>query len=159
MTQEIAPAMGVARGDEMLVFRVGTEHFAAPLTSVEEALDLDPGAVQPLPGENPAFRGVFTLREALVPVFAPHRALGVDAGDGDTVLVIRPRQGSGRAAIVVDDVEDVMTLAADELRAEARADAGAVIRGVVQREQGIVAIVDLNALVGACRTTDGGDGR
>lgn len=160
MTHGPAPEPAVVRGHDLLVFRIGAEHFAAPLAAVEEAVDLDPAAVQPLPDDNPALRGVVALRDALVPVFAPHRALGIAAGDGGTLLVLRAGQAAARAAIVVDDVEDVMTVTADELRdVAAAAAAGAVIRGVVQRDPGIVAIVDLNALVRACRATDGGDGR
>lgn len=157
MTHAPAPAAAV-RDHDLLVFRLGPEWFAALLASVEEAVDLAPDAVQPLPDDNPALRGVVALRDALVPVFAPHRALGVESADGATALVVRAGQGAARAAILVDDVEDVLTLTADELRA-ATAGPGDVVRGVVQRDRGIVAIVDLNALVGACRVTEGGGGR
>lgn len=146
----------VVRGREMLIFRVGSERFATPLAEVDEAVDLAAEAVQPLPDDNPSLRGVFAHRGALVPLFAPRQVLGVRVEEGGTALVIRAGRNGARAAVAVDDVEDVLTFADDELRAAGGiGEKDAVLRGVVQRGQAIIAIVDLNALVSACRANDG----
>lgn len=147
-----------ARGRDLLLFRVGRERYATPLANVEEAVDVDVASVQPLPAENPAFRGVFPLRGALTPLYASGHVLGSDAAAGATALVVRGDAAATRAAVIVDDVEDVLTVPEAELRdATAGADTDGVVRGVLHRDGGIIAIVDLSALVAACRAVEGRD--
>lgn len=142
----------------LLLFRVGDTRFAAPLATVEEAVDLEASAVQGIPGENPALRGVFTLRDALVPLYDPAAALGLAACGGATAMVIRPEAGGSRVALAVDDVEDLLENVADEeVRPPAGGEGDGVVRGVLHRAAGIIVLVDLYALVGACRATGGGD--
>lgn len=144
------------RGADLLLFRVGSERFAAPLATVAEAVDLDPASVQAIPGGPPAMRGVFTLRGALVPLYDVRRPLGVAAAGGTTALVVEAP--GGRAAIAVDDVEDVVSVREEEVRdATDGADGDAVVRGVVHRGPIIIAIVDMFALVAACRASDAGE--
>jgi chemotaxis signal transduction protein len=137
---------------DLLLFRVGRELFATELRAVEEAVDLSAvEAVQQLPGADSRMRGIFTLRGILVPLFSPARALGVVPGEAATALVVRDRRG--RIAIATDDVEDVLKLRDGELRPLPAGDArdAGVVRGVVRRGTGLVAIVDLDALIAACR--------
>jgi purine-binding chemotaxis protein CheW len=135
---------------DFLMFRVGRELFAAELHAVEEAIDLT--AVQQVPGTATPVRGVFTLRGALVPLFSPANALGVTPTEAGTALIVR--DAAGRIAILADDVEDVLTLREGDLRPVPRdaRDAG-VLRGVVRRGTDLVAVVDLDALIAACRGT------
>lgn len=144
---------------DLILFRVGSAQFAAPLTSVEEAIDLDPALVQSVPGENPMLRGVFPLRGSLVPLYDPRRALGTAPATGGTAMVVRPVGGGSRAAIVVDDVEDVLNEVPDEdIRPPSGgSDVDGIVRGVVQRDASLIIIVDLYALVVACRATEKGD--
>lgn len=145
-------------GADHLLFRLGQERFAAPLASVEEALDLPASALQTVPGGPPALRGVFALRGALVPLYTPHLELGTPPTAHATVLVLRPGADGARAALAVDDVDDVLTVGDAELRANPGASSAKhVVRGVVQRGTTIIAVVDLNALVAACRGATGGD--
>lgn len=142
----------------LLLFRVGDTRFAAPLASVEEALDIPGGAVQGIPGENPALRGVFSLRGALVPLYDPARALGIAASAGATAMVMRAAGGDSRVALAVDDVEDLLEDVQDgDVRPPGGGDLDGIVRGVVHRAAGIIVLVDLNALVAACRATGRGD--
>ena len=136
---------------ELLLFRVGRELFAVELRSVEEAIDLTD--VRQVPGAAAPVRGVLTLRRALVPLFSPADALGVPLGEAATALVVR--DAAGRLAIAADDVEDVMTMTEGALRPLPAGDArgSAVVRGVVRRGRDLVAVVDLDALIAACRGT------
>ena len=133
--------------------------FATPLANVEEAVDLAPGLVQSVPGDNRMLRGVFPLRGSLVPLYDPERALGMAPATGGTAMVVRPVGGGSRAAIVVDDVDDVLNEVLDEdIRPPSGgADLDGIVRGVVQRDASLIIIVDLYALVAACRATDKGD--
>jgi purine-binding chemotaxis protein CheW len=133
---------------DFLMFRVGRELFAAELRAVDEAVDLT--TVAQVPGTSSTVRSVLTLRGALVPLFSPAYALGVAPSEAATALVVR--DDAGRVAIAIDDVEDVLTVADGELRpvpTDAH-DAG-VLRGVVRRGRDLVAMVDLDALIAACR--------
>jgi chemotaxis signal transduction protein len=139
---------------DLLLFRVGRELFAAELSGVEEAVDLaSVGPLQRLPGTAPTARGLLTVRGVLVPLFSPAGPLGVAPEGASTALVIR--ENAGRVAIIVDDVEDVLTLREGELRPAPAGDArdGGVLRGVARRGALLVAVVDLGALVAACRTS------
>jgi chemotaxis signal transduction protein len=139
---------------DLLVFRVGREFFAAPLGAVEEAVDLTAvREVKPVPGTASPTRGIFTLRGMLVPLVSPARALGVVPVEGAIALVVR--DGAARIAIIADDVEDVLTLREGELRPVPTGDPRdpGVLRGVVRRGTMLVAVVDLDALVAACRGT------
>jgi chemotaxis signal transduction protein len=109
--------------------------------------------VQQVPGSATAAPGILTLRGTLVPLFSPATALGVTPGEAATALVVRDERG--RIAIAADDVEDVLTLRDGEMRPLPAADArgAGVLRGVVRRGPTLVAIVDLDALIAACRGT------
>lgn len=142
----------------LLLFRVGDTRFAAPLTSVEEARDLDTAAVHGIPGENAAFLGVFSLHGALVPLYDPRRALGLGENAGGTAIVVRPQGGGPKVALAVDDVEDLLDDVQDEdVRPPGGGDVEGIVRGVVHHAAGIIVLVDLYALVAACRAMDGGD--
>ena len=130
------------------MFRVGRELFAAELRGIEEAVDLT--TVAQVAGTSPAVSSVLTLRGALVPLFSAAHALGVPFSGATTALVVRDERG--RIAIAADDVEDVLSVEEGEMRpvpTDVR-DAG-VLRGIVRRGRDLVAIVDLDALVAACR--------
>lgn len=139
---------------DLLLFRVGRELFATELRAVEEAVDLTAAEpVQQVPGTNSPAQSIFTLRGMLVPLFSPAHALGVAPGEAATALVVR--DGRGRIAIAADDVEDVLTLREGDLRPAPAGDArdAGVLRGVVRRGTTLVAVVDLDALIAACRGT------
>jgi purine-binding chemotaxis protein CheW len=137
---------------DLLLFRVGRELFATELRAVEEAVDLTAvEAVEQVPGTDSPVRRILTLRGALVPLVSPAQALGVTPREAATALVVR--DGRGLIAIVTDDVEDVLTVGEGELRPVPAGDArdAGVLRGVVRRGTILVAVVDLDALVAACR--------
>jgi purine-binding chemotaxis protein CheW len=135
--------------NDLLLFRIARELFAADLRAVEEAIDLSD--VQQVPGAAHAVRGVFTLRGMLVPLFSPVAVLGVAPIEAATALVLR--DAGGRVGIGVDDVEDVLAVRPDDVRPlPGREDRdGGVVRGVVRSGPHLVAVVDLEALVAACR--------
>jgi purine-binding chemotaxis protein CheW len=140
---------------DLLLFRIGRELFATELRAVEEAVDL--AELQQVSGTPSAVRRVCTLRGAFVPLFSPAAALGVAASGGGTALVVRDT--TGRIALEVDDVEDVLHLSDGELRPPPPPPAfrppdardAPVVRGVVRRGSNLVTVVDLEALIAACR--------
>ena len=135
---------------ELLMFRVGNERFAVELLCVEEAIDLvEPHHVPEMP---PAMLGVITVRDTLTPVFTPDDALGVSAESKGAALIFRSNRG--RFALAIDDVDDVMTLDLAQLRDAPGIDGNdALVLGVARNGNGIVALVDAEALIAACQAT------
>jgi purine-binding chemotaxis protein CheW len=135
---------------ELLMFRVGPERFAVELLCVEEAIDLvEPHHVPEMP---PAMLGVITVRDTLTPVFSPDDALGVAAEHKGAALIFRSNRG--RFALAIDDVDDVMTLDLAQLRDAPGVDGSdPLVLGVARNGNGIVALVDAEALIAACQAT------
>lgn len=137
--------MGIAH---LLVFRVARELFGVELIAVEEALDMPP--LQRLPEMPPSMLGVFTLRGALVSVFAPQLSLGIPYEHPTTAVVFCG--GDRRIALAADDVDDVMVV---DLRAAREAPgvrtADSALLGLVHRQSDLIALLDSETLIGAHR--------
>ena len=133
---------------ELLLFRVGGETFGVPLANAEEAVEALP--VEPLPGMPAGMLGVSQLRGAMLRVYATGPLLGVTPGAGAQVtLIVRGR--TGRAALIVDDVEDVIVTDLSSLRpVPGSGGADPVLRGVLPRRGGLVAVCDPDAIVRVC---------
>ncbi len=133
---------------DLLLFRVGRELFGVELDSVEEVLDLP--ELHRIPEMPDALLGVFTLRGALVSLFAPDVTLGVSLTERTSALVFA---GEGRrVALAVDDVDDVLMLELSALRDVPSAEAGdGVLAGVVRRDRDLIAVLDVEALLALLR--------
>ena len=137
-----------ARVEEMLMFRLGDERFAVELLAVEEVIDLP--VIHHVPEMPPAMLGVVTVRGFLTPVYSPHTALGVPLAMKQAVLIFR--RGRSRVGILIDDVEDAVSLDLGELRsAPSEHEIDNVVLGVVRHAGVLVAIVDADALIAACQ--------
>jgi len=138
----IAAAAGI---EHFLLFRVGGELFAAELGAVVEAVDLDD--VRPLPEVTATTLGVVKVRERLVVLYSPASALGVTPA-APAVALLTQHEGQ-RAAIAVDDVEDVIEVHVADVRPVPGA-ADDVAVGIYRRGREIVTLVDWGALVAGC---------
>jgi purine-binding chemotaxis protein CheW len=133
---------------ELLLFRVANERFAIELAAVEEAIDLPP--VHHVPEMPPAMLGVITVRGILTPAYSPQPALGLALTDGASALIFK--RGRHRFALVIDDVEDVMTLDLATLRdAPGIEDSESVLLGVVRQRDALLALVDAETLLATCQ--------
>jgi purine-binding chemotaxis protein CheW len=132
---------------DLLLFRVAGERFAIDLAAVEEAIDLP--AVHHVPEMPPAMLGVITVRGMLTPAYSPQPGLGLALTDGASALIFK-RDGH-RFALVIDDVEDVMTLDLATLRDAPGVDeSDSVLLGVVRQRDALLAVVDAEALLATC---------
>jgi chemotaxis signal transduction protein len=133
---------------ELLMFRIARERFAVELACVEEAIDLP--EVHHVPEMPPAMLGVISVRGALTPVFTPEDALGVPVEGRTAALVFR--SASGRFALAIDDVDDVLSLDLATLREAPGADGSdSVVLGVALHAGAIVALVDADMLIESCQ--------
>jgi purine-binding chemotaxis protein CheW len=133
---------------ELLVFRIGGEHFAVELKAVEEAIEAPP--VRPIPEAPAPLLGVFTHRDRLLPLYSPSTILGVAVGEVAHVLVLR---GAGRdVGVAVDDVDDVLRVELETLHDPPADDAtDDLLLALLVRERELIGVVDGRALVTACQ--------
>jgi purine-binding chemotaxis protein CheW len=134
---------------EVLVFVVGGERFGIELAAVEEAIDLPP--IHHVPEMPAAMLGVITVRGSLTSTYTPRQALGVDFHDGACALVFHRRRS--RLALVVDDVDDAVSVDLATLRDAPSATQAGVVLGVVRRRAALLTLLDADALLAACQAT------
>ena len=131
------------------MFRIGEERFAVELLAVDEVIDLP--VIHHVPEMPPAMLGVVTVRGSLTPVYSPHHTLGLPLALREVVLIFR--RGGARVGVLIDDVEDAISLDLRELRdAPGEIDADNVVLGVIRHANALVGIVDADALIAACQT-------
>ncbi|MEP6999084.1 MAG: chemotaxis protein CheW, partial [bacterium] len=134
---------------DLLMFRIAGERFAVELLAVDEVIDLP--VLHHVPEMPPAMLGVVTVRGSLTPVYSPHHALGLPLAMRDALLIFR--RGASRLGVLIDDVEDAISLDLSDLRdAPGANDAENVVLGVIRHGDSLVGIIDAEALIAACQT-------
>jgi purine-binding chemotaxis protein CheW len=136
-----ANSLGTAKADiaseNLLIFRVAGEPFGLRLATVAEIIRLPDLAHMPL--VPPSLRGLANLRGIVLPVVSLRTLLHlpeVEANEQTRVIVMR---GDAPVGFVVDRVERLMPLAADQLEQD---DAGAgtidptLLDGVIKGAEG-----------------------
>jgi purine-binding chemotaxis protein CheW len=146
-----AIASGVGNAD-LMVFRIAQERFALSLAAVDEAMEAP--AWHPVPDSPGQVLGVMRLRGRMVSVCSPADLLGVAmTAERPAVLVLR--DASGRVALAVDRIEDVVRIPiADIRKAPGVGDPDGILLGVIHRAGALVAIIDGAALAQACFRTE-----
>jgi purine-binding chemotaxis protein CheW len=130
---------------QLLVFSLGEEEYALPVTSVQEIIHYThPRAVA---SEAHWIRGVISLRGKIIPVADLGARLGLmtEAGDGGKIVVVE--SGSVTAGVVVDDVDEVLTIEESQLDAVPAAGTEA-IDGIVKIDDRLIILLDLDSLFG-----------
>lgn len=128
-----------------LVARVGAERFAFTLGRVIEALDAP--ALHDPPWRPDGMLGTLRHRGHTLPVWDAGSALGIRRADGaGTALVL---ENAGRQlALLVDDALDIVEVASAAIRdVPAGGDGEGLLTGVARDAQGLVGIVQVDALV------------
>lgn len=133
-----------AGSQELLVVTVGAERFGVPLESVDELVEA-PG-VRRVPGAPKDLLGVFTLGEALLPLYSPASLLGTDT-TGDAVALVM-RGGAARVALAVDDADDVVTVSLSRvLDAPRTGQQDDLVVGLVWHQGHLLTLLDARAVV------------
>ena len=102
-----------AVAQQLVVFSLGDEEYALPITRVQEIIRYaEPRAVS---SELPWIRGVISLRGKIVPVCDLAARLGLVSERPQSAKIVIVDTESGTAGVIVDDVEEVMTVDAAQL--------------------------------------------
>jgi len=100
---------------QLVVFSLGDEEYALPITQVQEIIRYtEPRAVA---SEATWIRGVISLRGKIVPVCDLGARLGLNTERADNAKIVIVETDGGTAGVIVDEVEEVLTVEADQLDA------------------------------------------
>lgn len=123
----------------LLIARVGRERFAFDVAGIDEAADA--GALESAPRLPAGAMGLLRWRGVAYTVWSPERALQVRVESATTVLFIRC--ATGRVAVAVDDVEDLVTLPWSAVSAMGGIDEGAgLVLGGIRVGNSFATVVD-----------------
>jgi purine-binding chemotaxis protein CheW len=134
-----------------LGFSLKGQRYAVSLASVREVIR--PGDITPVPGAPEDVLGIVNLRGQIVPVLDGRRRFGLDGaleeGAEDARRVIVFDDSGSVVGMRIDVIGDMLTFDADDVappppgRAERRDDP---VSGVITRDDGFIALVDVQKL-------------
>ncbi|MCU0306651.1 MAG: chemotaxis protein CheW [Thermoleophilia bacterium] len=151
-TQDPAPAgEGQEGGRQVVAFTLGRDEYAVPITQVQEIIRYS--APRSMPGAPAGVEGVINLRGRIIPVMNLRASLGAAGELGDQAKIVVVKPGEETIGLVVDEVTEVRTLAADQLEAAPPGSSGMgadVVECVAKLEEGrLLVLLDLPRLLGA----------
>ena len=130
---------------QLLVFSLGEEEYALPVTSVQEIIHYtQPRAVA---SEAHWIQGVISLRGKIIPVADLGARLGLVTERNEAGKIVVVESGSVTAGVVVDDVDEVLTIEDEQLDAVPAAGTDA-IDGIVKIDDRLIILLDLDSLFG-----------
>lgn len=143
-----------AGAQDLLVVRIGSERFAVPLEAVDELVEAP--HLRRVPGAPENLLGLFTLGDAMLPLYSPSAVLGATPVGEQVALVMRG--GRARVAIAVDDADDVISISlADVVDAPRTGQHDDVVLGVIWSDGELLTLLDARAVVAsyAALSTEG----
>lgn len=143
-----APADAPVEAVEAIVVRLGRGRFAADLASVAEVGRVP--SITRIPGVPSWLAGVANWRGRILPILDLRWLLGAQATEtsrASRLLVLTER--GVLVGVLVDAVEDTMSLGTDVAAVPAglSADAAALLSGQLVRDNGPVAVLDVDAVM------------
>ena len=125
---------------QLVVFTLGSEEYALPIRQVHEIIRYtEPRSVA---AESGWIRGVISLRGKIIPVYDLAARLGLEteerAGGGKIVIV---ETATDMAGVVVDEVEEVLTVEDAQLDAVPAA-GSASIEAIAKIDDRLVILLD-----------------
>jgi purine-binding chemotaxis protein CheW len=98
---------------QLVVFTLGREEYALSIQQVQEIIRYsEPRSVSTA---QPWLRGVISLRGKIIPVLDLGPRIGAHAEAGHEQKIVVVETASGCAGVLVDEVEEVLTVRADQL--------------------------------------------
>ena len=126
---------------QLVVFTLGSEEYALPIRQVHEIIRYtEPRSVA---AESGWVRGVISLRGKIVPVYDLAARLGLEAdpdrAEGGKIVIVET--ATDMAGVVVDDVEEVLTVEDAQLDAVPAA-GSASIEAIAKIDDRLVILLD-----------------
>jgi purine-binding chemotaxis protein CheW len=129
---------------QLVVFTHGGEEYGLPIEVVSEIIrHVTPRSVA---SDTPGARGVIGLRGKIIPIVDLADRLGLPSGHaeaGDAGKIIILDTDGAQIGVMVDDVDEVLTVSDDQL--DTVPTAGSVIESVAKLDDRLVMILDAAA--------------
>lgn len=123
---------------QLVVFSLGEEEYALPITHVQEIIRYtEPRGVA---SQTPWVKGVISLRGKIVPVYDLASRLNLDVSSVASKIVM-VESGEQMAGVIVGDVEEVLTLTSEDLD-EVPAAGAACIQAIAKVGDRLVVLLD-----------------
>jgi purine-binding chemotaxis protein CheW len=136
--EETMPTEATTR--QLVVFTLGSEEYALPIRQVHEIIRYtEPRSVS---AESGWVRGVISLRGKIVPVYDLAARLGLETeqrAEGGKIVIVET--ATDMAGVVVDDVEEVLTVEDAQLDAVPAA-GSASIEAIAKIDDRLVILLD-----------------
>jgi purine-binding chemotaxis protein CheW len=136
---------------QIVVFTLGDEEYAFPIAHVHEIIRrTQPRSVA---SPDPWVRGIISLRGRIVPVHDLATRLGVVGGGSEEWKIVILEVDGEVAGVIVDDVEEVLTVADEQIESLPVGADGAV-GAVVNLGDRLVALLDSSLIFASAPAAD-----
>ena len=146
-----ADSLAAAVAAQLVVFSLGDEEYALPITDVQEIIRfVEPRAVA---ADAPWIRGVISLRGKIIPVCDLASRLGLPGDEERRANIVIVETANGTAGVIVDEVQEVLTV--DESQLDAIPSAGTdFIEGVAKIDDRLVVLLNPNGIFAGVEMAD-----
>jgi purine-binding chemotaxis protein CheW len=128
---------------QLVVFTLGTEHYALAIQQVHEIIRYsEPRSVASRAGW---VRGVISLRGRIVPVYDLAARLGLPSELTEQTKIVIVEVGNETAGVIVDGVEEVLTVEEGQLQEAPGADT-TLIESIAKISDGLVVLLKPSAI-------------
>jgi purine-binding chemotaxis protein CheW len=126
---------------QLVVFSLGSEEYALPIGSVHEIIRYsEPRSVA---SEVPWIRGIIGLRGKIVPIFDLAARMGLEPSEPGKIVIVS--SGSGQVGVMVDEVEEVLTVTSEQLEDVPTANSDS-IEAIAKIDDRLVVLLDTSGL-------------
>jgi purine-binding chemotaxis protein CheW len=143
--------MSESTSQQLVVFSLGAEEYALPIAAVHEIIRFsEPRSVA---SEVAWIRGVIGLRGKIIPIFDLAARLDL-AGDGsEPGKIVIVETGTGQVGVMVDEVEEVLTVDSSLLEPVPTADID-TIEAIAKIDDRLVILLNPEGLFAATPAAD-----
>ncbi len=136
----------------LVTFRIGTEIFGVPISSVQEIVRVP--QITRIPQSPEFVEGVVNLRGRIIPVIDMHKRLGRQRSDSEgrdiknRILVVEA--GRMLIGVIVDAVEEVIKLSEERVEAAPAMVAGIdnqYLKGIGKLEEHLLILIDIEKIL------------
>jgi purine-binding chemotaxis protein CheW len=133
---------------QLVVFALGEEEYGLPITQVQEIIRFS--EPRTIPNPHASIRGVINLRGRIIPVCDLKLQLDVHAAAvaDEACKIVIVESAAGSAGLIVDDVNEVMTITDEQVEPEAGSREG-YLHGIAKVGERLIVLLDAPGLVDA----------
>jgi purine-binding chemotaxis protein CheW len=135
--------MSDTTSQQLVVFSLGSEEYALPIGAVHEIIRFtEPRTVT---SEVAWIRGVIGLRGKIIPIFDLAARMQLDGAGSEPGKIVIVETGTGQVGVMVDEVEEVLTVSSDQLEDVPTANSE-TIEAIAKIEDRLVILLDPEGL-------------